>query len=58
MLICDAFSALLTSGVYFACYCVGKVYLEGRKPSGVPLNRPAWTAASRIRHTKGKGDVN
>jgi hypothetical protein len=32
MLIGDAFSALLTPAVYFACYCVGKVYLEERKP--------------------------
>ena len=43
--------------VFLACYCVGKVYLEGRKPSDAPLNQPAWTAASRIRPTKGEGDT-
>jgi hypothetical protein len=44
--------------VYFACSCDGKVYLEGRKPSDAPLSKPAWTAASRIRPTKGEDDTN
>ena len=26
---------------FFACVFVGKVYLEGRRPSDLPLSRPA-----------------
>lgn len=46
MLICDAFLALLMPAVFLACNCIGKMYLEGRKPSDVPLDRPVWTAAA------------
>jgi hypothetical protein len=57
ILICDALWRLLRPALLFACYCVGKVYLEGRKWIDLPLSRPARTAASGFRGTKGEGDT-
>ena len=42
---------------FFLSFSSAKRTFRGRKLIGLPLSRPAWKAASRIRRTKGEGDA-